>query len=119
MNDNPAAPTREESVTWIFIVRLLCLLAFGLSAYLLCGSLTGERLPGCGVESGCGAVLSSRWAYLFRIPVSLPALLLYAAVLAATIALKRRLSSERRQQVRGFLIAAATALVAAATWFVC
>ena len=70
------------------MVRLLCGVAFCVSAYLLYGSLTGDRLAGCGPESGCDAVLRSRWAYIFGLPVSLPALMLYLAVWVWHIARK-------------------------------
>jgi uncharacterized membrane protein/protein-disulfide isomerase len=100
--------------SWFGIVRGLCFLALGLSGYLLWKSLKGEQIPGCGVESGCGAVLNSKWAYVFGVPVSLPAVLLYCAVLGVTFA-----GPLWRQRVRGFMVAAAAALIGAAIWFIC
>jgi uncharacterized membrane protein len=68
----------------LLVIRVLCLAALAISGYLLYGSLTGERLPGCGMQSGCDTVLHTRWAYVFGVPVSLPALLLYLAVVFAS-----------------------------------
>lgn len=104
--------------SWLLALRAFCLVAFGLSAYVLWGSLTGERLPGCGLESGCATVLKSRWAYIFRVPVSLPALLLYASVLGSTVILVRARSLGLRQVARTFLICAAAAVLGAAAWFI-
>lgn len=96
-------------------IRALCGVALGISAYLLLGSLTGERLAGCGPESGCDAVLRSRWAYFFGLSVSLPALLLYAAVLAATVL---RNSAAYGRVAERFLVCAGAAIIGAAIYFI-
>ncbi len=119
MNDpNVADPPPSSFLSGLGVVRVLCVVALGLSAYLLWGSLTGQKLPGCGLESGCGAVTGSRWGYLFRVPVSLPALVLYAAILASTFWLDRVSRPLLRRVLHGFLIASATMLLGAAVWFV-
>jgi uncharacterized membrane protein/protein-disulfide isomerase len=92
------------------VIRLLCFLAFSLSGYLLYGSLTGERIPGCGMQSGCHSVLVSRWAYVLGLPVSLPAMVLYAAVFGATYI--------RAERAWKFLEISAGILVGAAVYFV-
>ena len=115
---NAPVPPPTSSDLALRVVQLLSALAFGLSAYLLWGSLTGQRLLGCGLESGCGAVTSSRWAYIFRVPVSLPALMLYAAVLSATVLIKRVSRPARQRAIQGFLVGAAAALLGAAIWFI-
>src|SRR5579863_6404510 len=61
----------------------LCLALLG-SAYLAWISLTGRASAGCGPGSGCSEVLSSRWAYWAGIPVSIPAFLVYLALMVAT-----------------------------------
>jgi uncharacterized membrane protein len=116
-SDSVKVPVKFDR--WIILVRVLCLLALGLSGYLLWNSLKGEQLPGCGVETGCGAVLSSRWAYVLGVPVSLGAVLLYIAILAATVALGRAPMIRWWPGLRGFLISAAAALMGAAVWFIC
>jgi uncharacterized membrane protein len=89
----------------------------GISGYLLWGSLDSGGLPGCGPASGCDIVLTSRWSSWFGVPVSLPALVLYAGLLAAlswrvkdpspVIAAWRWLG----------LTAGAVAILGAAVWF--
>ena len=107
----PAAPLK---LGW---VRLLAACALGLSLFLLYGSLSGESLPGCGLESGCGTVLHSKWSKLLGLPVSLPALLLYIGVLAAAFAMPHLPEGKRALAWRG-LTAAAAALIGAALWFI-
>ena len=75
----------ETSQPVKIVTASLAALAAGLSALLFYQSQTQQVLPGCGGESGCGAVLASKWAYWFGIPVSLPALLLYTAMLVAVV----------------------------------
>jgi uncharacterized membrane protein/protein-disulfide isomerase len=101
---------------FLILIRLLTAVAFAISGYLLYGSLSGERLPGCGLESGCDAVLRTRWAHFFGVPVSLPALLLYLAVFCATFVANARPSLW--QKTESFLVCAATALATAAVYFV-
>ncbi len=107
----PAAPLR---LGW---VQLLAACALGLSLFLLYGSLSGDKLPGCGLESGCGAVLHSKWSKLFGLPVSLPALLLYVGILAATFVVPGWPEAKRPVGWQ-FLTAAAAALIGAALWFI-
>ena len=95
----------------LLILRWLGSVAFGLAAFLLWGSWSGQRLP------GCGAVLHSRWAYWLGVPVSLFALLAYAGVLVATLPGKASPSRFRRLS-DNFLVAAAVAVIGAALWFI-
>lgn len=64
-----------------WVVRLLIAIAFCISAFLAWSSLQGGGVPGCGPESDCDKVLSSRWSYLFGLPVSLFALPVYLAAI--------------------------------------
>ena len=112
----PAAPASAQP--WLPVARLLLAVALGVSLFLLWGSLTGDSLPGCGVESGCNAVMRSRWAYFLGLPVSLPAILLYAATLAALSVQRRAASPGLRWRAWQFLCFAAAAVLAAAIWFV-
>ena len=99
------------------VTAVLASLAAGLSALLLYQSQTLNALPGCGGGSGCGVVLSSRWAFWFGVPVSLPALLLYTAMLAAVI--MREPASKKPQRPALFVMAiCAVAAMFAAAWFV-
>jgi len=99
------------------VTALLAGLAVALSALLLYQSQTQDALPGCGGGSGCGAVLTSRWAYWFGIPVSLPAMLLYTTMLSA-VAMRDPIS-KRPQRPAVFIMAiCAIAAMFAAAWFI-
>ncbi len=63
------------SVTAFFTIALL------LSGYLAISSLQGGTVAGCGPESSCDAILKSRWAYWFGLPVSVYSALFYIAAL--------------------------------------
>lgn len=89
-------------------VRLLSIAGILLSGWLLyqkaAGSIT--YLVGCGAGSGCANVLGSRWSQWLLIPVTAPALALYATLLFLTF-----------RPHRTALLAVATSLAAAAIWF--
>src|SRR5262245_11911139 len=75
--------TNKARLGWL--MRLTAAVAGGVSLYLLVVSLRSAGLPaGCGAGSGCAAVLSSKWAGTFGIPVSGPAALGYLAAFVAT-----------------------------------
>lgn len=56
-------------------------MAAAAALYLGLTTLLGEAIAGCGPESGCGEVLTSRWAYWFGVPVSLLAVPVYVGLL--------------------------------------
>lgn len=96
---------------------LLAAIAAGLSGLLLYQSQTLDLLPGCGGGSGCETVLGSKWSVWFGIPVSLPALGVYTAMLAAAL---MRDSEARHAQppIEWVMVLCAVAAIAAAVWFV-
>jgi uncharacterized membrane protein len=100
------------------MAKVLAAIALGLSGFLLYGSLAGDSLPGCGAESGCNTVLGSRWSKWFGIPVSMPAMLLYAMVLAAMGMISGKPQPLVRGRLWSFLAMAAAALIGAALWFI-
>jgi uncharacterized membrane protein len=67
---------------WVLFARVCLFAALCGAGYLAMVSLTGAAIAGCGPGSGCNQVLSSRWAYWFGLPVSVPAFLSYLALLA-------------------------------------
>lgn len=89
-----------------------------ISIYLGWVSLTGDQAMGCGIESGCGAVLSSRWAYFLGVPVSLGAVLIHGLVLACTITLSSRLQMSHWSRAWSCLAFAAVVLLSVGVWFV-
>ena len=93
----------------VLLVRLCLFLAFGISVYLAWSSFQGGAIPGCGPESDCDKVLSSRWGYLFGLPVSLFAAPVYAGLLV--LLWQKNLKWPT-------LVAASTVILMAALWFV-
>ena len=109
MTKRKPAPKPDLSRAELLLARLAFLAAFAISAFLAWNSLQGGGVPGCGPESNCDKVLSSRWAYIFGLPVSLFALPVY---LAAVVFLFQK---SLRWQV---ILPLALIVLASALWFV-
>lgn len=93
----------------------LALLGFLITTYLTMLSLSGDVVAGCGGDSGCAEVLTSRWAKLGPIPVSLLGLLTYLAVL---LGLGARMGSKGYSPMGDRLLwLAPPLLLVAAIWF--
>lgn len=69
-------------------ILVLSLIGMALTAYLTWAATSGSGLQGCGVDSGCDAVLSSRWATLLGAPTAVWGLLAYGTL--AALAFGRR-----------------------------
>jgi len=101
-------------------LRALSLVALLVSGFLAWISLTQDvALAGCGGVAffDCDAVLGSRWATWFGLPVSVPAVAVYGAMLAATILIGPRFSPALRTWAWHALIPLAVAAAGAALWF--
>jgi uncharacterized membrane protein/glutaredoxin len=61
-------------------ILVLSLIGMALTAYLSWAASSGSGLKGCGIDSGCDAVLSSRWATLLGAPTAVWGLLAYATL---------------------------------------
>src|SRR5690554_5170719 len=71
----------------LWIVTLAGVAAAAIAGYLTWQSLVMGVLPaGCGEGSGCGEVLTSKYARLWDIPVSAMALVAYAVLVGLVIA---------------------------------
>ena len=111
----PASPTRWTR----WSLCLFSLLGCGVAAYLLSVSLAHRDLPaGCGQGSGCDEVLNSRWSQVFGVPVSGPAVAVYAGLLFSTLFLGPRKSPVQRRTAWTALILLAVVLVGSGIWFV-
>jgi len=102
----------------VLLVRLLLAAALLISLYVGYASFGGGAVAGCGPDSGCDKVLHSRWSKWFGIPVSVPAVLLYGLMLAATLRLGRKSSPEQQRQAWSTLLPGSWAVIAAVVWFV-
>ena len=99
-------------------IRLLAFVAMGISAYLSYVSMTGDRIVGCGPDSGCDHVLKSRWAYFLNIPVSMLALVVYSLILGASFRLSLKREPAVQRTTWAWLVGCAVLVLAAAVWFV-
>jgi uncharacterized membrane protein/protein-disulfide isomerase len=97
------------------VLIAVALAPVALSGYLLMLSLTGDSAAGCGVDTGCGSVLTSQWSRWFGIPVAGLALPVYLALVSALIVLKRGAGGPRVP--KWFFEAVLGALVGGAAWF--
>ena len=75
-NPSLSAPSSVPIRQPYFLLGLL-VIAFCVATYLGVISLQSGSVAGCGPDSGCGDVLSSRWSSWFGVPVSLLAMPLY------------------------------------------
>jgi uncharacterized membrane protein/glutaredoxin len=61
-------------------ILVLSLLGIALTAYLSWAASSGSGVKGCAIDSGCDAVLSSRWATLLGAPTAAWGLLAYGTL---------------------------------------
>ena len=119
MNSGDASESRMQlRTTWLYWVRALLLIAGSGAGYLAWVALHHGAAAGCGAESGCNAVLQSRWAYWLGFPVSLPALFVYVALFATTILLPKRTSPDDERGSWAAIIVLSILVIGAAFWFV-
>jgi uncharacterized membrane protein len=88
------------------------------AGYLAWVAIHNGPAAGCGPESGCNAVLQSRWAYWLDLPVSVPAVLVYLALLGVTVLLQKRPSPDEQRGSWAAIIILAVIVAGAALWFV-
>jgi uncharacterized membrane protein len=104
------------------VVAALALAALGVSAYLTVVVLTQSGGPaGCGDGGAfdCQHALSSRWSkWLGVVPVSAPAVGLYATAALAVVLLSPRFPAPLRRIAWSVMLAIALAAAGAALWFV-
>lgn len=108
----PATPV------WLKWVRVLLLIAMLGAGYLAWVAIHNGPVAGCGPESGCDAVLHSRWAYWLDVPVSVPAVLVYLALLASTVLLQKRPAPDDQRGSWAAIIVLSVIVAGSAFWFV-
>ncbi|HEX7010153.1 MAG TPA: vitamin K epoxide reductase family protein [Phycisphaeraceae bacterium] len=99
-------------------IRVLALLGLAGSAFLLYEALGQGKLPGCGAESACDAVLGSQWSQWLGVPVAAPAVVVYAVMLAAAMHAGPASPWRRRKVAWRVLLAGAATTMTAAGWFI-
>lgn len=113
-----SGPSDSSASLWLKLVRVLLALALSGAVYLAWVSFQSGSVAGCGPESGCGKVLQSRWAYWLGIPVSVPAVFTYLALLGTTFCWGRGFNS--RYEERAWLVAffLSVMISGSALWFI-
>jgi uncharacterized membrane protein len=110
--------TLMNSTQAMGVVTLASLLASALSASIAARTAAGAGLPGCGAESGCAAIASSRWARWGPIPVSIAGTVLYLVLGVLTVVILFGRFQERRGQVSELALTLALSAAGAGVWFV-
>lgn len=96
-------------------IKILVIVGFLISVYLLGISFVSAKPLGCGEESGCAEVLTSRWSQVFGIPVSALAMVVYIGLAVSVMAV----NNPHTARMAGHLAATlAVVLIAGAFWFI-
>lgn len=113
-----ATGQRPVGLRFLWTMRLVALVALGVSGYLAYVSLTSGKVAGCGSGGvlDCSHVMTTRWSRVAGIPVGVPAAVLYALMLGMLVvpAVGKRIN---RWRWTGISVAALSAGLAA-VWFV-
>lgn len=117
-NNNSSSPAVRAIPVWLLWVRALLVIATTGAGYLAWVAIHNGPAAGCGPESGCNAVLQSRWAYWLDLPVSVPAVLVYLALLGVTVLLQKRPSPDEQRGSWAAIIFLSVIVAGAALWFV-
>lgn len=112
------APRQLAQIQGLLSARALLALCLMIGIYLAWGSLHGSSLPGCGPASGCDKVLQSRWAHWMGVPVSIPAALVYAALLWATFSVGRTTPPTKQRLAWRVIVVLSVVMTGAAVWFI-
>ena len=114
-------PTRSDApvrTSALVAIRLFTFAAMAISAYLAYISMTGDRVVGCGPDSGCEQVLNSRWAYWLNVPVSFFALIVYSLILGGSFRFNLKREPKVQRMTWAWLVGSAIIVFGSAAWFV-
>src|ERR1035437_2117392 len=117
-SNNSSHPETGSTPAWLAWVRALLAVAILGAGYLAWWAIHNGPAAGCGPDSGCDKVLHSRWAYWLDLPVSVPAVLVYLALLGATVLLQKRSSPDEQRGSWAAIITLSVIVAGAALWFV-
>jgi uncharacterized membrane protein len=118
INADAPQPSVPSTPAWLAWVRALLAVAILGAGYLAWLAIHNGPAAGCGPESGCNKVLQSRWAYWLDLPVSVPAVLVYLALLGVTVLLQKRPSPDEQRGSWAAIIILSVSVAGAALWFV-
>ena len=113
--------TEGPSGLYVWGLRIFSGVALCLSCYLAWTALTAQPVYGCGGGStvfDCGHVMTSHWAKVAGVPVSIPAFALYSIMLSALLFCRHGTVERIRQVSWTCITACGIAAGLAALWFV-
>lgn len=110
-----ASPQETHWLSWVRGLLAIAILGAG---YLAWVAIHNGPVAGCSPGSGCDKVLQSRWAYWLNMPVSVPAVLVYVALLIATVLMEKRTSPDDQRGAWAAIIGLSVMVAGAAVWFV-
>ena len=117
-NNSNVIQSQLASTKFLAVSFVLATIAISISGYLAYVGFTESKVAGCdGGIFNCDHVLSSRWSQVLGIPVSIPAMGLYAVVIGALVGLRRGTASESRTAWMTLSVLSIAA-AASAVWFV-
>ena len=111
---------RELSRSTATFMIIVATVAVCLSSYLSWAALTSSKVAGCGGGEifDCSHVLQSKWSTFMGIPVGIPAVLLYVAMIGALVVGVVAKQEQVRQFALTFVSVGAIAAGLAAIWFI-
>lgn len=116
--DSSTQPDMRNHKQWLIWVRLLLGVAILGAGYLAWVAIHNGPVAGCDPGSGCDKVLQSRWAYWLDVPVSIPAVLVYLALLGTTVLMQKRPSPDDQRGAWAAIIGLSVIVAGSAVWFV-
>lgn len=104
----------------IWLCRVLCFVALVISGYLAWSAFNSSEVAGCGGGSvfDCGHVLTSKYAKVLGLPVSVPAFGLYASLLGVLFFMRKDAPPRFLRAGWTFLTVGAFSAGLAALWFI-
>src|ERR1035437_6293477 len=117
-SNNSSHPETGSTPAWLLWARALLAVALIGAGYLAWLAVQNGPAAGCGPESGCDKVLHSRWAYWLDLPVSVPSVLVYLALLGGAVLLQKRPAPDDQRGSWAAIIILSVIVAGAALWFV-
>lgn len=107
------------SSCWGWTIALLSAMDLVLCILMTRHALTASPMMGCGVNSSCDTVLSSRWSYIFDfMPVSGLALSVYLVIIVCTLFIFLSEDKELKPLIWKLLLVLSGAILGSAIWFI-
>ncbi len=86
MNNKIESSSQAEAGSFLRkVASILLCIALAIAIYLAWQSAAGKAIAGCGPESGCGKILTSRWSVVGGVPVSLLGAAAYVALIVSAL----------------------------------